>query len=61
MAAALSIAATVTLISFLTAKELVSVRVAGSSQRMGRFLTVAIAPLAMVFVAVVAAAIAEVF
>jgi len=60
MAAALSIVATVTLISFLTARELVSVRATGSSQRIGRFLSVGIAPLLVVFAAVVATAIADV-
>jgi len=60
MATALSITAAVTLISFLTVKELVSTRVDGSSQRMSRFLTVAIAPLVMVFAAVVGIAIAAV-
>ena len=60
MAAALSIVATVTLISFLTTKELVSVRASGSSQRISRFLNVGIIPLVLVFAAVVAAAITEV-
>ena len=53
MATALSVAATVTLISFLTTKEIVSVRTDGSSQRIGKFLNVAIVPLLMVFVAAV--------
>ena len=60
MAAAMSIAATVTLISFLTARELVSVRASGSAQRIGKFLNVGIAPLLVVFAAVVAMAIAEI-
>ena len=60
MAVAMSIAATVTLIGFLTTKELVSVRASGSSQRIGKFLNVGIAPLLVVFVAVVVTAIAEV-
>ena len=60
MAVALSIVATVTLISFLTARELVSVRATGSSQRIGRFLNVGIAPLLVVFAAVVTMAIVEI-
>jgi len=59
MAAVLSIVVTLTLISFLTARELVSVRASGSSQRMGRFLSVGIIPLLLVFAAIVAAAVTE--
>ena len=57
MATALSVVATVTLISFLSTKQIVSTRVDGSSQRIGRFLNVAIVPLLMVFAAAIAAAI----
>ena len=60
MAAALSIAAIVTLIAFLTTKELVSVRADGYSERIGRFLSVGITPLLMVFVAVVILAVTEI-
>ncbi len=60
MAAALSIAAAITLIGLLTTKELVSIRGDSSSQRIGRFLSVGITPLLMVFVALVAITIAGV-
>ncbi len=61
MAAALSIAAAITLICLLTTKELVSIRGDSSSQRVGRFLSVGITPLIMVFAAAVTTAIAQVF
>ena len=60
MATVLGIASAVTLIAFLTARELVSIRGNGSSQRIGRFLSVGITPLLMVFVALVAITIAGV-
>ena len=55
MAFALSVVATITLISLLTTKEIVSLRTDGSSQRIGKFVNVAIVPLLMVFVAAVIA------
>lgn len=60
MVAVLSIAAIITLIVFLATKELVSARTDGSSQRIGRFLNVGIAPLLMVFAMVVILAVAEI-
>ena len=57
MATALSVAAAITLIGLLTTKELVSVRGNGSSQRIGRFLSVGIAPLLLVFATLVVTAI----
>jgi len=60
MVAALSVAAIVTLIVFLATKELVSIRADGSSQRIGRFLSVGITPLLMVFAVVVILAISKV-
>jgi len=55
MAFALSVVATITLISLLTTQEIVSLRTDGSSQRIGKFVNVAIVPLLMVFVAAVIA------
>ena len=60
MATTLSIAATVTLISFLVAKELFSVGPSSFSQRLSRFLNVAVVPMLLLFAAVVATTIAEV-
>ena len=60
LATALSAVATISLISFLTARELLSAGTTHSSQRAGRFMSVGIVPLLLVFAAVVAAAIAEV-
>ena len=59
MAAALSIAATITLMGFLATKTLVSVSPDNSSQRIGRFLNVAVPPLLVVFAVMVAMTIAE--
>ena len=60
IATALSAVATISLIAFLTTRELLSASVTHSSQRAGRFMSVGIIPLLLVFAAVVAAAIAEV-
>ncbi len=59
LATALSIVATISLIAFLTTRELLSVSATHSSQRVGRFMSVGIIPLLLVFAAVVATAIAE--
>ena len=60
MAAALSIAATITLLGFLATKTLVNVSPDNSSQRIGRFLNAAITPLLMTFAVTVALTIAGV-
>ena len=60
LATALSAVATISLIAFLTTRELLSAGATHSSQRMGRFMSVGIIPLVLVFAAVVAVAIAEV-
>ncbi|MBA7485757.1 hypothetical protein ES707_21308 [subsurface metagenome] len=60
LTAALSIAATVLLISFLTTKELASARGYGFSSRVARFITIAIVPLVMAFVVITGVAIAGV-
>ena len=60
IATALSVVATISLIAFLTTRELLSASATHSSQRAGRFISVGIVPLLLVFAAVVAAAIAEV-
>ncbi len=60
IATALSAVATISLIAFLTTRELLSAGVTHSSQRAGRFMSVGIIPLLLVFAAVVAVAIAEV-
>jgi len=60
LATALSAVATISLIAFLTTRELLSAGATHSSQRAGRFMSVGIIPLLLVFAAVVAAAIAEV-
>ena len=54
---AIGIAAAVTLLCFLTTKEIVSVRVDDRSQRMSRFLNAGIVPLLAVFAATVIAAV----
>jgi len=60
LATALSAVATISLIAFLTTRELLSAGATHSSQRAGRFISVGIIPLLLVFAAVVAAAIIEV-
>jgi len=60
LTAAISIAAVVTLIVFLTTKELASSGGNSSSMRIGRYLSVGIILLLMAFAAVVAVKIAEV-
>jgi hypothetical protein len=58
LTAALSVAATILLISFLTTKELAGARGYGFASRIARFVTIAIVPLVMAFVVITAIAIA---
>ena len=60
LTAALSIAATVLLIFFLTAKELASAGDSGFSSRVARSITIAIVPLVITFVVIIGVAIAGV-
>ena len=60
LTAALSIAATILLISFLTTKELAGARGYGFSSRVARFITIAIVPLLLAFIVITAIAIAGV-
>ena len=60
LTAAMSIAAVVILIAFLTTKELAGSGGNSSSLRVGRFLSVGIIPLLMAFAVVVVVKIAEV-
>ncbi len=55
----ISIAAIVTLIFFLTTKELASSISSGTSSRKAKFVSVGILPLAMAFVTIVAVKVAE--
>lgn len=55
-----TIAAVVSLLFFLIAKELTSAQGSGTSLRIAKFLSVGIVPLAMAFVVIVAVRIAEV-
>ncbi len=60
LTAALSIAATVLLISFLATKELAGAGGSGFSLRVARFITIAIVPLVITFVVIIGVAIAGV-
>jgi len=60
LTATISIVAVVTLIGFLTTKELASANLSPSSQLIARFLSVGILPMVMAFAIIVAVKIAEV-
>ena len=60
LTAAISIAAVVSLIFFLTVKELASAGGSGTCLRIARFSSIGILPLVMAFVVIVAVKIAEV-
>jgi len=60
LTATISIAAMITLIAFLTTKELASSGGNSSSMRVGKYLSVGIIPLLMAFAVVVGVKIAEV-
>jgi len=57
---AIGVAATITLIAFLTVKELASASLSPSSQFTARFLNVGIIPLIMAFAVIVGVRIAEI-
>jgi hypothetical protein len=60
LTATISIAAIITLIAFLTTKELAGAGGSSSSMRVGKYLSVGVIPLLMAFAAVVGVKIAEV-
>lgn len=60
LTATISVAAVITLIAFLTTKELASSGRSSSSMRIGRYLSIGIIPLLMAFAVVVGVKIAEV-
>ena len=60
LTAAITVAIVVTLIAFLSTKELASASRSSSSQMTARFLNVGILPMIMAFVVIVAVKIAEV-
>ena len=59
LTAAISIACAVTLILFLTTKELAGAQSSGTSSRIARFVNVGILPLVLAFAVIVAVKIAE--